>query len=107
VALGDLLGQLGKLGVALSQRLGAGAYLLGEQQLAARRRPQPGGGLELVFEKENPYTRSTANAVSRGFYDPPPAAQGTLVGQPNWCSSNHNSAHATTRARNDTISIIV
>jgi hypothetical protein len=40
-----------------------------------------------------------------GTYDPPPAAHGTPG--PNRESSIANSAQAVTRARNDTISIIV
>ena len=39
-ALADLAEHLGRPGQMSGQRLGAGAHLLGEQQLAARRRPQ-------------------------------------------------------------------
>ena len=42
---GDLVGQLDQLRVRLAERGGPAAYLVGEQQLAARRRPQP---LDLV-----------------------------------------------------------
>ncbi len=45
-ALGQLVGELGQLGVLLPQLGGATAYVVGEQQLAARRRPQSGHGLE-------------------------------------------------------------
>ena len=37
----DLVGHLGQLRVGLAQRGRAAAYVVGEQQLAARRRPQP------------------------------------------------------------------
>ena len=40
VALGELLEQLGQLRVLLGQYAGAGAHLVGQQQLAARRSPQ-------------------------------------------------------------------
>ena len=40
-ALGQLVGELAQLGVLLAELAGAAAYVVGEQQLAARRRPQP------------------------------------------------------------------
>ena len=40
-ALGELVGDLGELWVRLAELGRATAYLVGEQQLAARRRPQP------------------------------------------------------------------
>ncbi len=40
-ALGELVGDLGELRVLLAELGGAAAYVVGEQQLAARRRPQP------------------------------------------------------------------
>ena len=40
-ALGELVGDLGELGVLLAELGGAAAYVVGEQQLAARRRPEP------------------------------------------------------------------
>ena len=39
--VGDLVGQLEQLGVRPAERRGATAYVLGEEELAARRRPQP------------------------------------------------------------------
>ena len=56
VPVGDLLGDLGQLRVLLAQLLGPGPHLVGQQQLAARRRPQPGHRLEgaLVGDRERP-----------------------------------------------------
>ena len=42
-ALGQLAGHLGQLGVLDAERRGPGTHLVGEQELAARRRPQPLG----------------------------------------------------------------
>ena len=56
-----------------------------------------------VFESERAKPRPMVAAL--GCYDPPPAAQGTPG--PNRASSIANSAQAVTRARNETISIIV
>ena len=51
---GDLVGQLEQLRVRLTQRRGPAAYLVGQQQLAARRRPEPLDRLQgaLVGDRE-------------------------------------------------------
>src|SRR6185312_9262030 len=52
----DLVGHLGQLRMGLTQRGRASAYLVGEQQLPARRRPQPLQLLDgaLVGDRERP-----------------------------------------------------
>ncbi len=54
---GDLRGHLGQLRVSLAQRGGAAADVLGQQQLAARRCPQPWQRLDraLVGDREGPH----------------------------------------------------
>ncbi len=53
-ALGHPVGELGQLGVLGAERLGPAAYVVGEQELAARRRPEPLDRLEgaLVGDRE-------------------------------------------------------
>ena len=55
-ALGHLAGELEQLGVPLAELLGGLPHLVGEQQLAARGRPDAGPGLEraLVGDRERP-----------------------------------------------------